>query len=86
MVKDDNEVIKEFNEYVNMTALELQKWLKSGDSQSAGWSKDSSGGGESVGHDSGRRIIEILNSNPKKDPKKYTDEQVQHMRKVASYW
>ena len=85
MVKDDNEVIKEFNEIVNMTASELEKWLKSNDSQSAGWSK-SDGGGESVGHDSGRRIIEILKSNPNKDPKKYTDEQVQHMRKVAAYW
>ena len=85
MVKDDNEVIKEFNEIVNMTASELEKWLKSNDSQSAGWSKDD-GGGESVGHDSGRKIIEILKSNPRKDPEKYTDEQVQHMRKVAAYW
>lgn len=83
-MKDDKEVISEFNEYVNMTASELEKWLKSDDSNSAGWSKGDEGG-ESVGHDSGRKIVEILKSNPGKKPDKYTDEQLQHMRKVASY-
>lgn len=84
-MKDDKEVISEFNEYVNMTASELEKWLKSDDSNSAGWPKAGEGGGESVGHDSGRKIVEILKSNPDKEPDKYTDEQLQHMRKVASY-
>ncbi|KAJ4419056.1 hypothetical protein N0V82_005179 [Gnomoniopsis sp. IMI 355080] len=83
-MKDNKEVISEFNEYVNMTASELEKWLKSDDSTSAGWSKDG-GDGESVGHDSGRKIVEILKSNPDKTPDKYTDDQLQHMRKVASY-
>lgn len=83
-MKDNNEVISEFNEYVNMTASELEKWLKSDDSNSAGWSKDG-GDGESVGHDSGRKIVEILKSNPDKTPDKYTDDQLAHMRKVASY-
>ena len=86
-MKDTNEVIEEFNDIVNMTPSELEKWLKSGDSRSAGWPKDGDGGdGESVGHDSGRRIVEILKANPDKDPEKYTDEQIQHMRKVVSYW
>lgn len=84
-MKDQQEVVKEFNELVNMTASELEKWLKSDDSQSAGWPKEGANG-ESVGHDSGVKIVEILKSNPKKDPEKYTDEQVQHMRKVVSYW
>lgn len=83
-MKDNNEVISEFNEYVNMTASELEKWLKSDDSNSAGWTKDG-GEGESVGHDSGRKIVEILKANPDKTPDKYTDDQLQHMRKVASY-
>lgn len=83
-MKDNKEVISEFNEYVNMTASELEKWLKSDDSNSAGWTKDG-GEGESVGHDSGRKIVEILKSNPDKTPDKYTDDQLQHMRKVASY-
>ncbi|PTB77596.1 hypothetical protein M440DRAFT_1400531 [Trichoderma longibrachiatum ATCC 18648] len=83
-MKDKNEVIQEFRELVNMTAQELKDWLKGDDSNSAGWSKDD-GSGESVGHDSGRRIVEILESNPDKDPEKYTDDDVSHMRKVVSY-
>ncbi|KAH7263634.1 hypothetical protein BKA59DRAFT_449830 [Fusarium tricinctum] len=83
-MKGNDEVIQEFNELVNMTASDLEKWLKSDDSNSAGWPKEDENG-ETVGHDSGRKIVEILKENPKKDPKKYTDEQVQHMRKVVSY-
>jgi hypothetical protein len=84
-MKAEKEVIQEFNEVVNMTASELEKWLKSNDSEDAGWSKDD-GSGESVGHDSGRQIVEILKSNPSKKPDKYTEDQIQHMRKVVSYW
>lgn len=83
-MKEDQEVIAEFNEYVNVTASELDKWLKSDDSSKAGWHKDG-GGGESVGQESGHKIVEILKTNPDKDPEKYTDDQIQHMRKVASY-
>ncbi|QPC79973.1 hypothetical protein HYE68_010725 [Fusarium pseudograminearum] len=83
-MKGNDEVIQEFNEVVNMTASELEKWLKSDDSNSAGWPKEDENG-ESVGHDSGRKIVEILKENPKKEPSKYTDEQIQHMRKVVSY-
>lgn len=84
-MKNNEDVIDEFNEVVNMTASELEKWLKSGDSNSAGWPKEDEGG-ETVGHDSGRKIVDILKSNPKKEPKKYTEDQIQHMRKVVSYW
>ncbi|GAA6006627.1 DUF3140 domain-containing protein [Rhodotorula paludigena] len=87
--KSDDQVIKEFNEYVNMTADELREWLETEDSQSSGWSKDNSGkvesGQESVGHESGRKIIDILERNPDKDPEQYTDEDLEHMRRVASY-
>lgn len=34
---------------------------------------------------SGRKIIEILQKNPGKDPKQYDDGDLQHMRKVVSY-
>lgn len=86
-MKGKEEVIAEFNEYVNMTAEELESWLKSDDSNSAGWPKDDAeGNGETVGHDSGRRITEILRENPKKEFEKYTDEMVEHMRKVVAYW
>ncbi|KAL9015895.1 MAG: hypothetical protein Q9185_006734 [Variospora sp. 1 TL-2023] len=84
MVKDNDTVIREFNELVNMTSAELESWLKEEQSQSSGWSKDD-GSSETVGHESGRKIIEILNNNPSKDPEKYDEEDLQHMRKVVSY-
>lgn len=34
---------------------------------------------------SGRKIIAILEKNPKGDPDKYDEEDIQHMRKVVSY-
>lgn len=54
-----------------MTADELQEWLGGEESQKSGWTNDSSSGGETVGHESGRRIVSILSKNPKKDPSKY---------------
>ncbi|KAK3305602.1 uncharacterized protein B0T15DRAFT_511500 [Chaetomium strumarium] len=84
MVKDDNTVIKEFNELVNMSPSGLDSWLKEESSQSVGWSKND-GSGESVGHESGRKIMEILNKNPSKDPGKYDEDDIGHMRKVVSY-
>ena len=82
MGKSDDQVVEEFNEYVNMSASDLEKWLKTEESESSGWGDE---GGESVGHESGRKITDILKRNPKKDPSKYTDEDKEHMRKVASY-
>jgi hypothetical protein len=34
---------------------------------------------------SGRKIIEILEKNPKKDPSKYDEDDISHMRKVVAY-
>lgn len=65
-----------------MSASDLEKWLKSESSESAGWGGES---GETVGHNSGRNIVDILSRNPKKDPSKYTDEDKEHMRKVVAY-
>ncbi|KAJ9474462.1 hypothetical protein PHBOTO_004514 [Pseudozyma hubeiensis] len=83
MVKSDADVIKEFNELVNMTASELEKWLKSDDSTSSGWTNGDSG--ETVGHNSGTKIVDILKRNPDKKKDKYTEEDIKHMRKVVSY-
>ncbi|OCT48874.1 putative dna-binding protein [Cladophialophora carrionii] len=84
MVKSKDEVIEDFNNTVNMTAEELEQWLKGPGSQESGWSKDD-GSGESVGHESGRKIVEILKKNPDKDPSQYDEEDIAHMRKVAAY-
>ncbi|WP_103543275.1 DUF3140 domain-containing protein [Streptomyces sp. SM1] len=68
----------EFRELVNMRPAELDAWLASEESRSAGQHKD---GGESTGHASGRRIAEILRAR-KGD---LTDDDYQHMRKVVGY-
>lgn len=84
-MKKDQEVIKDFNELVNMTAPELEKWLNKPDSKNAGWAKDD-GSGESIGHESGNKIVDILKANPNKKPGNYSEDQIQHMRKVVAYW
>lgn len=86
-MKDRKEVIDEFNGFVNMDVSELESWLKSPESKGAGWTNsDAQAGSETVGHNSGGKIVEILKSNPDQEPDKYTDEQIAHMRKVVSYW
>ena len=49
---------REFNDLVNMTAPELEEWLKDEESTGSGLSKDD-GSGETVGHESGRKIIKV---------------------------
>lgn len=75
---DRQDTIKEFDDVVNMTPAALKKWLDTNESKSVG---QSDGGGESVGHASGRRIIE-LREKKKGD---LTDDDVAHMRKVVGY-
>ncbi|KAL7624280.1 hypothetical protein AAE478_005840 [Parahypoxylon ruwenzoriense] len=89
MVKNEQTVIEEFNELVNMSASDLEGWLKEGVSGSAGWSK-SDGSDETIGHESnengsGRKIIEILKKNPDGEPGKYGQEDIDHMRRVVAY-
>ena len=79
MANDDRQqTIDEFEGSVNMTRKELEDWLQTDESQSVG---QSDGGGESKGHESGRRIVGILEKN-KSD---YTDDVVDHMRRMVSY-
>jgi hypothetical protein len=72
------DVYAEFREAVNMTAGELEKWLATDESNAVG---QKSGGGESVGHDSGRKIVTLLHTK-KAD---LTDADAAHMRKVVGY-
>lgn len=71
-------VYDDFQDAVNMQPAEIEKWLDTEESRSVG-QKD--GGGESVGHESGRRIVEIKRTN-KAD---LTDSQYEHMQKVVGY-
>ncbi|GGG57619.1 DUF3140 domain-containing protein [Hymenobacter glacieicola] len=72
------EVYAEFKRDVNMTAAEIEKWLKTEESQSVG---QDSGDGTSIGHHSGERIVEIL----RKKKADLTEADEQHMHKVHSY-
>ena len=75
--KDQKDIGRDFDEAVNMTARQLADWLETEQSQSVGQSD----GGESVGHRSGRRIVEILG----KKKSERTEEDHDHMHKVVGY-
>ena len=78
---DDDEksdIRKRFGDAVNMTPSELETWLKTDESKSVG-QKD--GGGESVGHDSGRRIVDIKHTKVAD----LSDDDYAHMNKVVGY-
>ncbi|MFF8016654.1 DUF3140 domain-containing protein [Streptomyces sp. NPDC007929] len=72
------ETWNDFRELVNMAPADLEKWLESDDSRSAGQHRD---GGESTGHASGRRIVAILRA----ENGDLTDDDYRHMRKVVGY-
>lgn len=74
--EEEKDVAQRFDDAVNMTPEELEDWLATDESKSVGV-----GEGESVGHHSGRRIVEILRG--KKSER--TDADYEHMRKVAGY-
>lgn len=76
--KEQEDIQKEFNDLVNMSAAELKKWLDTEESQSVGQKKD--GAKESTGHQSGQQIIEILG----KKGKNLSDD-VHEMKRVISY-
>ena len=72
-----DETYDEFYDCVNMQPKELEDWLETDESKSVG----DSDSGESTGHRSGRRIVEIKRT--KKD--ELTDSQWDHMDKVIGY-
>ena len=71
-------VREEFAQAVNMTPKQLEDWLETDESRAVG-QKD--GGSESTGHESGRRIVDILRT--KKDD--LTEDDEAHMRTVVGY-
>ena len=75
--KSRDEIWDEWRDLVNMAPKELEEWLETEESQSVG----DSDSGESTGHKSGRRIVEIKRTN--KDD--LSDDQWDHMAKVTGY-
>ena len=76
---EKREAYREFNDKVNMTPKELEEWLETEESKEAG--RHTEKGGESTGHKSGRRILDIKHT--KKDD--LTDDDYDHMKRVLSY-
>jgi len=76
--KTSDNIYAEFKEQVNMSATELEKWLTTDESNSVG---QDSGNGESIGHKSGQRIVDIL----RKKKADITADDEAHMHKVHSY-
>ena len=74
---DQQEIYDDFRDAVNMAPKELEEWLDTDESKSVG----DSDSGESTGHRSGRRIVEIKRTN--KD--EITESQLDHMQKVVGY-
>lgn len=70
------EVWDDWQDAVNMAPAELEKWLETDESKSVG-----QGSGESTGHKSGRRIVEIKRTNKTE----LTDDDAAHMKKVVGY-
>ena len=67
----------DFDEAVNMTGAQMESWLETEESRSVGQDE----GGESTGHRSGRRIVEIKHTKAAD----LTDDDYGHMRKVVGY-
>ena len=76
---EDQKHISDFEKAVNMTAKQLEAWLKTEESRSVG-QKDSESS-ESTGHESGRMIMKILG----KSKSQYSDADVHEMARVVSY-
>lgn len=76
---DRQRIWEAFREVVNMAPAELATWLETEESRTVGLTRD--GDDESVGHRSGRRIVEIR----RKARAELDTEDYRHMRKVVGY-
>jgi hypothetical protein len=75
-------VRKDFRKAANMPPSRLERWLGTEESKRVGWKDDDGdGSAESVGHHSGRRIIEIK----RKRMADLTAADYAHMKKVVGY-
>jgi hypothetical protein len=81
MQLDRGKVHREFAAAVNIDADELEQWLETADSRKVGFKGADGTARESVGHASGRRIVEIL----RKGDDALSADDYAHMRKVVGY-
>ena len=78
---DDKDVPRVFAQLVNMSATELEKWLRTPSSRQVGFKGADGTCRESVGHASGRQIVTIL----RKRNEDLTAGDYAHMRKVIGF-
>ncbi|WBH17143.1 DUF3140 domain-containing protein [Sphingomonas radiodurans] len=80
--EDREQVYKDFGEAVNMTPAAIEQFLDTEESKRVGWKReDGNDAGESVGHASGRRIVDIK----RKKKADLSDDDYAHMKKVTGY-
>jgi hypothetical protein len=78
MTDGERETLRQFRDAVNMAPADLERWLESAESKEVGYKAS---GGESVGHQSGRRIVDLLRTKQAD----YTADDFAHMRRVVGY-
>lgn len=71
--------VKEFKKAVNMSSKALTAWLNTKESKAVGFK--STDDAESVGHDSGKKIVALLG----KSLKEFSTADIAHARKVVGY-
>lgn len=74
-------IASDFDAAVNMSADELEQWLRTPESKAVGWKEAKDRRTESGGHASGRRIVEILRA-PKSE---LCEDDFAHMRRVVGF-
>lgn len=75
--KSKAEIWDEWRKLVNMAPAELEEWLETEESRRVGDEEN----GESTGHKSGRRIVDIKRTNKAE----LSEDQWQHMATVVGY-
>jgi len=54
---EQDEIRSAFRQAINMTPKELERWLDPEESKGVGWTREE--GEDSIGHKSGRRIVQL---------------------------
>ncbi|WP_419803206.1 DUF3140 domain-containing protein [Mucilaginibacter sp.] len=76
--ENKKEAYDKFEDLVNMSASEIEKWLKTDESKAVG---QDSGDGESIGRKSAKHIVQIL----KMKKQDLNEDDFHHIHKVISY-
>ena len=77
-VEKRRRTIRRFRDAVNLSDVELEAWLRTEQSMAVGQKRD---GGESIGHRSGQRIVELLRA----DEADFDEADIAHMRRVIGF-